>query len=76
MGIDEELEDIHTKKHIYLDNKVKTGNYASNEFLDVKFTKIGGMPTWIQDSEYPRCPKCGEEMKFIGQIFNCNKKSL
>lgn len=65
---DEELEDIDTKKHICLDNNVKTENYASNEFLDVKFTKIGGMPTWIQDSEYPRCPKCGEEMKFIGQV--------
>lgn len=26
------------------------------------------MPTWIQDAEYPKCPKCGEEMIFVGQV--------
>ena len=56
------------KKYICLDNNEKTENYSSNEFLDVKFTKIGGMPTWIQYAHYPKCPKCGEEMKFIGQL--------
>ncbi|MBN1056078.1 MULTISPECIES: DUF1963 domain-containing protein [unclassified Clostridium] len=34
----------------------------------MKFTKIGGIPTWIQDAEYPQCPKCGEKMMFVGQV--------
>ena len=64
---DEELEECEDNK-LYLDINAKSDNYASNQFLDVRFTKIGGMPAWIQDSAYPKCPQCGEEMKFIGQV--------
>ncbi|MGN2338748.1 hypothetical protein ACTFIN_11600 [Clostridium cagae] len=65
---DDEFEEFDYDKKIYIDSNVKTENYAANEFLDVKFTKIGGMPTWIQDAEYPECPKCGEKMMFVGQV--------
>ena len=65
---EDEFEECDYDKKIYIDCNVKTENYAANEFLDVKFTKIGGMPTWIQDAEYPKCPKCEEEMVFIGQV--------
>jgi hypothetical protein len=30
--------------------------------------RIGGSPSWIQDSQYPRCPKCSELMMFIMQL--------
>jgi hypothetical protein len=30
--------------------------------------KLGGEPNWIQTEEYPRCPSCGEEMTFYGQL--------
>ena len=66
----EELDEIDVKKQVYVDNNVKSENYGANQFLDMKFTKIGGMPTWIQDAEYPKCPKCGEEMMFVGQLSN------
>ena len=65
---EDEFEECDSDKEIYIDGNVKTENYVANEFLDVKFTKIGGMPTWIQDAEYPKCPKCGEEMMFVGQV--------
>lgn len=65
---EDEYEECEYVKKIYIDGNVKTENYAANQFLDVKFTKIGGMPTWIQDAEYPKCPKCGEEMMFVGQV--------
>lgn len=29
---------------------------------------IGGFPDWIQDFNYPKCPKCGKQMKFLSQI--------
>jgi hypothetical protein len=31
-------------------------------------SQIGGFPSWIQDAEYPVCPKCKKRMKFIGQL--------
>jgi hypothetical protein len=36
----------------------------------VAFSQIGGLPTWIQDAEYPDCPECSQTMLFIGQISN------
>lgn len=65
---EDEFEEYEYNHKIYIDDNAKTENYAVNQFLDVKFTKIGGMPTWIQDAEYPKCPKCGEEMMFVGQV--------
>lgn len=30
--------------------------------------RIGGFPSWIQDAEYPDCPKCGSVMQFLLQL--------
>ncbi len=30
--------------------------------------RVGGSPTWIQDSEYLKCPKCSKTMYFGAQI--------
>ncbi|MDG0872578.1 hypothetical protein L5D93_08740 [Paenibacillus thiaminolyticus] len=30
--------------------------------------RVGGMPTWIQDAQYPSCPECRETMAFIAQL--------
>lgn len=34
------------------------------------FSQIGGLPTWIQDAEFPDCPECERKMLFIGQVSN------
>ena len=34
----------------------------------ITYSLIGGMPTWIQDAQYPNCPECSRKMPFIGQI--------
>lgn len=31
-------------------------------------SQIGGMPVWVQDLEYVRCPACQRTMVFIGQV--------
>jgi hypothetical protein len=31
-------------------------------------SQIGGYPGWVQDAAYPKCPECGQTMKFIGQL--------
>lgn len=41
---------------------------ASNVFEMDDATAIGGAPMWWQGAEYPRCPKCGEWMKFLAQF--------
>lgn len=61
-------EDEDYNNNYYVDTNPKCSTYASNQFLKMKLTKIGGMPAWIQDADYPTCPKCNNTMKFIGQI--------
>ncbi len=36
----------------------------------VRFSQIGGLPTWIQEASYPDCPECGRAMPFIAQLSN------
>ena len=36
----------------------------------VSFSQVGGLPTWVQDAEYPPCPDCSATMQFIGQVSN------
>ena len=31
-------------------------------------SRIGGMPGWIQNPDYPSCPSCGELMPFLAEI--------
>lgn len=30
--------------------------------------RIGGSPSWIQDAQYPKCPRCERLMSFIAQL--------
>jgi hypothetical protein len=30
--------------------------------------RLGGHPSWIQDSEYPDCPDCKDKMTFLAQL--------
>jgi hypothetical protein len=36
----------------------------------VRFSQIGGFPTWIQEARYPDCPECERAMPFIAQLAN------
>lgn len=36
----------------------------------VSFSQVGGLPTWIQEADYPVCRECWETMPFVGQISN------
>lgn len=41
---------------------------AADLFLRVTFTQLGGLPAWIQDTEYLRCPDCAQTMPFLAQL--------
>lgn len=43
--------------------------FAADEFLPTSFSQLGGHPTWIQDAEYPICPKSSKTMMFLAQIW-------
>lgn len=34
--------------------------------------QLGGIPTRIKESDYPKCPDCGEKMTFYGQFDSIN----
>ena len=34
----------------------------------ITVSQIGGLPSWVQDFEYPRCPDCQQVMPFLVQI--------
>jgi hypothetical protein len=36
------------------------------ELLDL--SQIGGYPGWVQNADYPSCPKCQLPMPFVGQV--------
>jgi hypothetical protein len=35
---------------------------------DGNMDRVGGHPTWIQQAEYPPCPRCGQPAHFLLQI--------
>lgn len=36
----------------------------------VRFSQLGGFPTWVQYPDYPRCPQCDRSMPFFAQLDN------
>jgi hypothetical protein len=44
--------------------------FAANWLLPTTFSQLGGHPTWIQDADYPRCPRCSQTMMFLAQVAN------
>ncbi|MGC3960425.1 MAG: hypothetical protein QM813_21605 [Verrucomicrobiota bacterium] len=44
--------------------------YAVDGWDSITLSQIGGLPTWVQDSAFPKCPDCSETMKFVAQVDN------
>ena len=45
--------------------------YAAFEGVRINHTgnsQLGGLPTWVQDPDYPPCPGCRRPMVFVGQV--------
>lgn len=38
--------------------------------------QLGGHPTYLQVSESPQCPSCGETMTFYGQLDSINDEFI
>jgi len=57
------------KMHVKLE---KLDAYDDDEFIDGMGTdylaKIGGAPVFLSDAINMKCPKCGKNMEFIGQL--------
>ena len=43
---------------------------AANPFRLDDASTLGGIPMWLQDAEYPRCPDCARPMQFLAQFYN------
>ncbi len=44
--------------------------HAVDGWDSVGLSQIGGLPTWVQDAEFPKCPDCAGTMKFVAQVDN------
>ena len=44
--------------------------HAVDWCMPVSISQIGGLPAWVQDSAFPRCPDCSGTMKFVAQVDN------
>jgi hypothetical protein len=57
-----------------LEAKVKLATtpleWAKQKWEDGNINKLGGIPTWVQYPEFPKCPTCGRQMKFLIQLNN------
>lgn len=42
--------------------------HSADWCMELKSSQIGGLPCWVQDSEYPKCPECSTTMQFIAQL--------
>lgn len=54
---------------------LQLGRSTDPENEEEALVKLGGLPNWIQDEEYPTCGKCGKLMMFVCQI-NSEEKLL
>lgn len=41
---------------------------AAVPFLKTTYTQLGGLPAWVQNTEYLRCPGCAQTMPFVAQL--------
>jgi hypothetical protein len=46
----------------------RTAIWAANWCAEISYTQIGGLPTAINDIDYPQCPDCGKTMRFAAQL--------
>jgi len=49
-------------------NEARRATWSASEFASSSKTQIGGMPTVINDMDYPKCLDCGRTMKFSAQL--------
>lgn len=42
--------------------------HAADWCMELKSSQIGGLPCWVQDSDYPQCPDCSKSMTFVAQL--------
>lgn len=48
--------------------KQRDSLHAADQFLPTSFSQIGGYPCWIQDPDFPNCPRCSRRMPFVAQV--------
>ncbi|SDD09640.1 hypothetical protein SAMN05428987_4160 [Paenibacillus sp. CF095] len=42
--------------------------HASEWAMEPSLSQFGGHPGWVQDAEYPPCPRCSAKMKAVAQL--------
>jgi hypothetical protein len=48
--------------------EARSAMHAADQFLPTQFSQLGGHPTWVQNSAYPKCLECSRTMMFLAQL--------
>jgi hypothetical protein len=48
----------------------RTAIHAVDWCMPVTISQVGGLPSWVQDTAFPKCPECSGTMMFIAQVDN------
>ncbi|GGD72593.1 hypothetical protein GCM10011514_40870 [Emticicia aquatilis] len=66
---------IHGFNDVYImseipENLLKISNekWKPTYSINQPFSILGGYPNWIDDFQFPNCPDCNKNMKFLGQF--------
>lgn len=74
MGMDEiDLDDYgklaaDVGQQFRIANASRHAFHASEWAMEPSLSQVGGHPGWIQDAEYPTCPRCSTRMKAVAQL--------
>ena len=44
--------------------------HAVDWCMPVTVSQVGGLPSWVQSAEFPKCPDCSKTMTFVAQVDN------
>lgn len=62
--------DRPTENALRISKRTRTPLESADRNMPIKFSQVGGYPSWDQDAEFPVCPSCDQKMVFMAQICN------
>jgi len=67
---DNSVEAVYPRAGVSIELAPRSTIIAHEYSLADHTSQIGGIPAWVQDTAYPKCPDCGETMMFFAQLDN------
>lgn len=63
-----EFPRIFEERAAYIESLAEPDDWDADEWPPGPLHRLGGIPGWVQNEEYPTCVQCKREMQFAAQI--------